>query len=480
MWQETNSVARNTTYYTSALIGQKVLAFVYFSFIARLLGVEDTGKYTFALSFTTIFAIFIDLGLASVLTREIAKNKERTQLYLSNILAIKIPLAILVYILVFGMINILGYAELTRQLVYISGIIMFLDSFILSFWAVMRGHQQLKYESIGVLSLQLITVALGSTVLRLHLGLRLLIMALLCGSVFNFVFAAVVLKRKLGLRLMPMYNPEILKALFRIGLPFAMMGIFSRIYTSLDTVLLSTLAGDAYVGWYSIPVKITMALQFLPMAFMAALFPAMSAYFINNREKLKLTFEKAMHYLMTISLPIAVGIIMLAEPVIVSVYTKEYSNSILPLKILMVSLFFLFINFPVGYLLNACNKQVTNTINMGITVLVNVILNIVLIPKYTYVGAAVTSLVSTFVLFVLGMYWVPKIIDYSKTYLFNGLAKIFLACLLMAVVIYYFLPLVNWIFLIPVGVLVYFVVLWFIGGVSRQDARDIWNSLTAK
>ena len=67
------SIAKNTTFYTGALIVQKVLAFVYFSLIARFMGVEDTGKYTFALSFTTMFAIFIDLGLAPVLTREIAK-----------------------------------------------------------------------------------------------------------------------------------------------------------------------------------------------------------------------------------------------------------------------------------------------------------------------------------------------------------------------------------------------------------------------
>ena len=478
--KQSDSVAKNTAYYTGALIFQKILAFIYFSLIARMVGVEDTGKYVFALSFTTLFAIFIDLGLAPVLTREIAKFKDRTRQYLSNILALKIPLAVVTYLIVVGMVNILGYPPITKNLVYISGIIMFIDSFSLSFWAVLRGHQRLKYESLGVIGLQLITVSLGGLVLFFKLGLTPLVMALLIGSLFNLSLAVTVVTRRLKVSIIPHYEPEVLRLLFRIGVPFALMGIFSRIYTSLDTVLLSTLVGDAAVGWYSIPIKITLALQFLPMAFMAALFPAMSEYFISNKEKLAKTFEKAMHYLMIISLPMAAGIIVLAEPVILKVYTVEYLNSILPLKILMVSLFFLFINFPVGYLLNACNKQVTNTVNMGITVVFSVVLNIILIPRFSYVGAAVTSLISTLILFSLGMYWVPKIIDYSKWYVIKNFIKILMASLIMAGVIYYLLNYqlgINWVLTIPIGVAVYFIVLWIFRGVNREDVRDTWSSI---
>ncbi len=477
--QQSDSVARNTTYYTGALIFQKILAFVYFSLIARTVGVEDTGKYTFALSFTTLFAIFIDLGLAPVLTREIAKTLDKTRQYLSNVLALKIPLAILTYILVVGMVNILGYPEMTRKLVYISGIIMLTDSFSLSLWAVMRGHQRLKYESIGVVGLQLITVILGSLVLYFNLGLSWLLLALLSGSLFSLVFAIISIKRKLKLSLVPHYEAEVLRFLFRIGVPFALSGIFSRIYTTLDTVLLSIFAGDLAVGWYAIPIKITLALQFLPMAFMAALFPAMSKYFIEDRQQLAYIFEKAIYYLMLISLPMAVGIFVLAEPVIIQVYTVDYLNSILPLKILMVSLFFLFINFPVGYLLNACNKQVTNTINMGITVLVSVILNIVLILKLGFMGAAIASLASTIVLFVLGMYWVPKIIDYNKWYLIKNFIKILMASLVMGGVIYYLLNniLINWWWLILIGILVYLIFLLILRGITKQDIIDVYDAV---
>ncbi|PIP75690.1 hypothetical protein COW86_02365 [Candidatus Kuenenbacteria bacterium CG22_combo_CG10-13_8_21_14_all_39_9] len=205
----------------------------------------------------------------------------------------------------------------------------------------------------------------------------------------------------------------------------------------------------------------------------------MSAYFVSNKEKLAEAFEKAMHYLMIISLPMAAGIIVLSEQVILQVYTAEYLNSILPLRILMVSLFFLFINFPVGYLLNACNKQLTNTINLGVTVLVSVVLNILLIPRFSYVGAAYASLISTVVYFFLGMYWVPKIVKYSRWYLIKNFLRILAASLIMAGTVDYLLGFVQWYWLVPVGAAAYFVVLWILKGVNRQDVVDVWRSVTS-
>lgn len=475
-----DSIARNTTYYTLALIFQKVLAFVYFSLIARFMGVEDTGKYTFALSFTTLFAIFIDLGLAPVLTREIAKVKNKTADYLSNILALKIPLAAVTYLLVVGLINVLGYPPLTKELVYLSGIVMFVDSFSLTFWAALRGHQQLKYESLGVAVMQTAVVACGGLALYRHWGLSFLVLAILVGSLLNLILAVATVSRKLKISIAPRYEPGVLKTLFRLGVPFALAGIFNRIYTSFDTVLLSALSGDAAVGWYSIPVKITGALQFLPLAFMAAVFPAMSESYLVNRAKLKQVFEKSMRYLMLISLPMAVGIFVLAEPIILRVYTAAYLNSVLPLKILMVSLFFLFINFPVGYLLNASNRQATNTINVAVALVVSVVLNILLIPRYAYVGTALAALISTIVLFVLGMLVVPRIIDYSRVYLLRNFLRIFAASLLMGFAIDYLLNSVNLWLLVPLGAAIYFAILFILGGLKKADLIDVWQSVTGK
>jgi O-antigen/teichoic acid export membrane protein len=476
-------IAKNTTYLTAAYIIQKILSFLYFILIARLIGVGDIGKYIFALSFTTIFGIFIDFGFSSVLTREAAKDITKTKDYLNNILGIKVILSVITYLAVIIGINLLGKELLVRQLVYLSGLVMVFDSFYLSFYAALRARQNLKYEAIGMSLGQVIIVGVGTLVLLFHLSLHWLVGAILAGSLFNFIYAAILMKIKLGIELRLSYNREVLKPLFIIALPFAIAGIFSRVYGYIDTVLLSTLAGDKAVGWYSAGYKITFALQFIPMAMSAALFPAMSNYFVTDRQQLAKVFEKSMYYLMLFSLPITFGVWTLAAQFIGLVYGQEFIPTALALQILIFSLVFNFLSFPVGALLNACNRQTTATINMGITMIVNVILNIILIPWFgekAYLGAAIAALGGSATLFFSGFYWADKIVSYNKKFLIKGFFKILLACVSMSLIILVLKPLINFLIIIPIGGLIFFIVLYLARGIEWHDVKDLYFSFAKR
>ena len=179
-------IARNTGYFTLALIIQKIISFGYFSYIAVQIGAGSLGHYTFALFFTTIFAVIIDIGIANVLVREISRFKEKSQQYLSAALAIKIPLAILTYLAVAIVINLLDNPELVRQLVYLAGVIMVLDSLTLAFYSFLRGHHNLRFESIGTIIFQVIVVVAGFSIVNLTTDLRYLLLAILAASFFNF------------------------------------------------------------------------------------------------------------------------------------------------------------------------------------------------------------------------------------------------------------------------------------------------------
>jgi len=269
MQQKISNIAKNTSYYTFALILQKIISFTYFTLIARALGPENLGKYYFAISFTTIFAIFIDLGLANVLIREVAKTKDKAQDLLSSVLVIKIPLAILSLLAVVILINLMGYPELTKHLVYLSVICMILDSFTLTFFSTIRGFHNLFFESIAAIVFQLIVLSFGLTVLHFGMGLRWLMGALVAASVFNFIYSVSLIKFKWRIKLKPVIDPQLIKTIIKITIPFALFAVFQKLYIYLDTVFLSVLAGDRYVGLYQIAFKIIFALQFLPMAFMA-------------------------------------------------------------------------------------------------------------------------------------------------------------------------------------------------------------------
>jgi len=473
------NIAKNTSYYTLALVMQKIISFSYFVIIARALGPEDLGKYYFALSFTTIFAVFIDLGLSSVLTRETAKTPERAQAIFSNILAIKIPLALVTLAATWLTINLLGYPELARQLVYLSSISMILDSFTLSFFAVSRGFHNLSFESIASIVFQLIVLGAGLIALRLGFGARALMTGLALASVFNFIYSLLVVKRHWRVSLRPRFDKSLAKLIIAIALPFALFGIFQRVYLYLDSVLLSFFSGDREVGIYQVAFKIIFALQFLPMAFSASLYPAFASYWAKNRQQLAITFERAMIYLMIISLPIAVGIIVIADKLVL-VFRSGYSDSVLPLQITMVAVVFNFLMFGVGALLNACDRQKINTVIMGSVTAISVLLNLLLIPRYGAVGASLTVAITTAINFFWSMSIVPQITDYNRKRVLKIFLKTAAATTLMAFLVYFTKERFNIFLVILASGTFYINLIFALGGFKKEDLASIISSFRKK
>lgn len=403
------SVAKNTAYMTLASVGQKILSFLYFTFIARMVGAEDTGKYFLALAFTTIFAVITDFGLSPSLNREVARKPEEAARHLSSVLGVKIIFIVITYIAMMVVAILLDYSSEMRLLIALSGITMIFDSIHLSFYAVLRGMHKLKYEALAIVLSQLSTLIIGTIALLLRQPLVWLIIAFIISSFLNVCYAAYMLRRHAHVRLAIRWEAALIKSMLAIAFPFALAGIFARVYSYSDSVFLSKFADTTAVGWYSIPNKITFAFQFIPLALSAALYPRMSEAYVCDREHLTYLFERAMKYLIIVAMPIAVFLGVFSEEIILTIYTAEYAPAIIPMQILLASVIFAFIDFPVGALLNGCNRQAMQTTAMGVAMVVNVTANIVLIPSYGVIGAAIAALLGNIVLFVAGYVFVPRI-----------------------------------------------------------------------
>ncbi|KKQ80071.1 MAG: Polysaccharide biosynthesis protein [Parcubacteria group bacterium GW2011_GWC2_38_7] len=470
------SVTKNTSYLTLSYIAQKVLSFLYFVLVARAIGVEDLGKYTFALSFTTIFAVFVDWGLTQALITKSAKEKGKIEKYLGSILATKLFFSLIVYALVVLVINLMHYPEITKNLVYVCGVIMLLDQVTLTFWGVFRGQRNLKYEAISVIINQALILISGLFILWLKLPLIYLLIPYLIGSSFSLVFSTVSCKKILKIDFWQNCNLDNLRLIFKIALPFALIAIFSRVYGYLDTVMLSKLVGDKAVGWYSVAMKIPFAFQFIPAALAAAIFPAFSYQFVHDKAQLKLTYERVMRFLAIIVLPIAVGIGVLAKPIIMFFYGSEYLPSVLSLQILMASLFFVFINFPLGSLLNGCERQNTNTKLVGLTMVLNIALNLLLIPKFSFIGSSISFLVCQIFLFGVSAWVAQKISSSNWVAGITVFAKTAVGAGAMGLVIQLLITRIHFIVLIFIGAVIYFGVLFLLRGITRQDLNELIGS----
>ena len=149
---------------------------------------------------------------------------------------------------------------------------------------------------------------------------------------------------------------------------------------------MSKLLSAKELGWWSVPYKIAFAFQFIPVALSASVYPVFSSLFLTNKMAIGPLFEKSWRYLFAIIFPAAFGLIAIADPVVRKVFGQEFFPSIAPLRFLLLSLIFGFLSFITGALLNAVNKQKPQTGLMALVLVVNIILNLILLPRLGITG----------------------------------------------------------------------------------------------
>jgi len=474
-----HKIAKNTFFFTTASIGQKVIAFVYFLFVARIMMPENTGVYFLALSIITIFSVIADFGITSVVIREIARFPEQTVSIIRRALGLKIPF---LFLGVLGSLCagfFLGYDPFLRSLIAFACLVLTLDAFSLLFYGVLRGHHQLQYESLGMFVGQGITALFGACALFFFPILPLLIAALIAGSGFNFLFSSFRVARLYGTHcLLPSWQKETSLLFLRTAFPFALAAIFVKIYSYTDSILIAKYLGNEAVGIYSVAYKYTYAFQFLPLAFVAALYPGLSELIEKDLTALRHIFEKAMWYMAVLVTPIVFGLWAIAFYV-VRLAGEGYAASGPVLAILVFALFPIFLDYPIGSLLNAAYRQSTKTVIMGITMMINVLLNVWLIPLVGVPGAAIAALVSFSFMFFAGLFFVPKIIPgYPLWALGKICLPIFLSGGVMAVVAKCLLLIFPFWMVIPFAALIYGALLFATKSIPREyltSLRVLWR-----
>ena len=163
---------------------------------------------------------------------------------------------------------------------------------------------------------------------------------------------------------------------------------------------------------------------------------------------------------------------VLSQDIILSLYTAEYTNSILPLQILLAGLVFSYMSFPIGAFLNACNRQSTQTLIVFIVMVVNIILNLILIPKIGVVGASISALVGNVCLTVFGYIILPRIVKISHWFLFKSLVQIFASAVVMGIGVYFINQISHYTIAILTGVVIYPVMLFATRAITAGQVRE--------
>jgi len=444
--------------------------------IARTLGDVAFGKYSFVVALTAIFAIFSDLGYNTLMVRDVARDPAQAGRYLKNIVGIRLVLSLIIFAVIVIIINVTGYHADMKNLIYVFAIYTLILSISDVFKMVFRASERMQYESAITIISNIVRVVLGVLVLLWGYGLMGIALVFLFYSLLDLLLSFLVCKTRFvrpGVAL----DPGFWKGTVTVALPMGLVTILSLVYARTDTIMLAIMDGVAVVGWYNAAYNLVLGFTPIPHLFMNAILPLMSRLYVSSKDSLVRGYEKAFTYLLISGLPIAMGMSLLADEIILFLYGEQFANSAIALEILAWDVLLIFICLPLGFMLVAINRQNRMAVIVGGCALLNIVLNLILIPGFSYIGAAIATLITETVLFLAYFYVISK-------YLYKlPLHRIVMRPLIATAVTALFIQLcsgLNLIVIIVSATVLYLVVLYRIGGFDKDDRRLLSALISGK
>lgn len=464
----TRQVAHNTIIQFVGKIIGAVFALVTIGLMLRYLGQEGFGEYTTITGFLSVFSILADLGLYLVVTREISKKESDENKIVSNAFTIKLLVSIIILALAPLVATFFPYSQqiklgiivgaLSFLFILLNQILVGIFQKYFSMWKVAAG------EIVGRIFWLLGVVI----VIKFQLGLLWLLFAITVANFANFLIVFIFAKAYVKIKLR--FDWDLWKYLLKIAAPLAFSVIFNLIYFKVDTVLLSIMKSAKDVGIYGAPFKVLESLITLAAIFAGLLLPLLSKYYIDDIKKFANIFKKGFDVLSIFVIPLIFGTLFFAQPIMILFGGGEFSESGDVLKILIFAVGAIFFSHLFGNTAIACNQQKKLMWVYVSTALLSIILNLVLIPKFTYFGAAISVTVSEIFVALFSLF-----IIYKTTHIFIKLkvfAKSLLAAAIMSVALY-LLP--DWYFLIKMALVIpfYFGILYLLKGFSKDVILEV-------
>jgi len=457
-------VARNTGIILVGDLIFRLISLVVIIYLARYLGTAEFGKYSFVFAYIAFFGVITDLGLQTILVREMSRDPSTAPSLIGNAYFIRLILTVFAVVLSMIVITFMSYPTDTTAYVYIAALSLLFISFSDFYATIFQANLKMEYREIAKLAFKIISAALIIWIIFSQGTLTQVMLVLLFSemvkTLLSYLFLRKLVRPKFGI------DFGLWRYLFKEALPIALAGVILIIYFRIDVVMLSMMQGDVPVGIYSAAYKISEPLSLIPIALLTSMFPIMSASFKTSKERLIRIYRLCVRYIFIIILPIAIGTTLLADKIIFFVYGAEFAGSATALKILIWALVFTSAGYVLTNLLVSIGKQKLYTWCMVLCAITNVTLNFILIPALSYNGAAIATVATNIVLLMASYYFVSKQLQLPA--IRKTIIKSVISGLIMGAFVYYFVD-VKIFLLVPLAATVYLVALFALKTVSEED-----------
>lgn len=460
----TGRVLKNIGSFSVATFVTRFLGAIVGILIARYFGVNEFGYYATAFAFINMFLICTDIGLGRLLVREGSREESKTGLYLGNTLFFMTLFSAILYAAMILIAFLLQYETTVIKLVVILGLSMFILGFQQRlFYSVLQTFQRLDLSALLEILTSVLTVVFVIMVVKFKWTLTDFAYSKLLVSFLTGVVTIWITLRFAR----PRYALKKLGGMLKAAVPFGLSDIFYVFYFQINTVMLSVMRSESEVGIYSAAGRLIGPLLFVAHIINKAVLPITFKLFVDRQQDLKKTYHMLFHYLSMFSIPLTITLFFASKTIIHLLYGAEFNASATVFQILCWIVFLRFLNTAACTILTSIDKQALKTWYQGLMSAANIVINFFLIPRFGYMGAAVSILATEFIITILYFWSAAK--HFERVGVFRGLVKPAIAGAAMTGIILVTRMWIGDLPAIPVGIITYLVVLIAIRFFNEED-----------
>ncbi|MAF80329.1 hypothetical protein CL629_04610 [bacterium] len=469
------TIAKNVAWLTLGEIFGRLIRMLFVIYVARILGAEGYGVFSYVLGLAGFFTMFSSAGVSSVFLRNASQTPKSRYEFFSVTFFIQLVLLILTIALVIFVAPLFSHIVGVRLLFVFASFLIAFDGFRGLAFAVFRFSERMELEALTAVVTNLAITGFGFLAIFLAPNPLSLIMAYAAGAGVGALIGTLLLKNWFA-RIFRCFQKDLIRPILLTTSAMFLTTVFGRFMFHIDMIMLGWWRSAEEIGLYAAAQRIVFLLIVLPDILAVSVFPLLSRLVkLGDSDRVERLMERSVILLFSISLPLVVGGIVLARPLLIFVYGQGFASSSLFLQLLLFSLLLL---FPSRIILNFIfvhNKQRIIATSAGVGAFGNVVLNVFLIPAYGAAGSAIGTFFS--LLINQGFLWyVAKRLQPFRT--FRYLPRIFIASLLgpgiLAYVLYYFAGL-HVLMVILLSALFYFAFLYILRDPVITEFQSIFR-----
>ncbi|HEU4324007.1 MAG TPA: flippase [Roseiflexaceae bacterium] len=471
------TVVRNSAFGLAAQLAIKLLSFGFSVLIIRNLGAYEFGQYAAVLAFGAMFVFIADLGLSPYTVREIARlrdapdSAERAAALFGNVLLLRFVLSLVAAVLLIGSAWLTGRPTVMVVAIALGTLGLVMYSLQGTCESVLAGFERLDLTSGSKVLYQLIFVVVGGAMLLLGVGYYGLIVANLLG-ILLMTYVCWRGVRMIG-TLPGRAAPQGWLRLLRATIPFGVIGFTLGLSYKFDTVLLDIFRSPEETGYYNAAYSLVFSTVMLSNVINSALYPSLSRQAGSDAASLGPIYGRTLRYLLVLALPIAAGAWSLADQIVPFLYEKDYLPAVPALQIVIWAVPLLFTSEFLGYVVLVSGHERLVARSVIVSTSFNVLLNLLLVPRYGFMAAAAMTVLTELVL-VSQYSWLLRDrlrgLDWGR-----ALLRPLLAAALMAALVLGLKPYLPLLLTVALGAAAYGGALLALGVVGREELHFVRN-----